>query len=69
MTDNEVGVRFCFKNVGSADGNIIAIIIASHISWKLRADSNQVRPGIRSHIIDIVQPPGIFISQHIERQK
>ena len=44
-------------------------IIASHISWKLRADSNQVRPGIRIHIMDIVQPPGIFISQHIEREK
>ncbi len=25
------------------------------------------RPGIRIHIIDIVQPPGISISQHIER--
>jgi len=55
--------------VGSADGNIIATIIASHIKWKLRADPNQVWPGIRIHIMDIVQPPGISISQHIERQK
>lgn len=32
-------------------------------------DANQVWPGIRIHIIDIVQPPGISISQHMERQK
>ena len=36
---------------------------------KLMADANQVWPGIRIHIIDIVQPPGISISQHIEQQK
>jgi len=33
------------------------------------ADPNQVWPRIRLHIIDIVQPPGISISQHIERPK
>jgi hypothetical protein len=47
----------------------MATIIASHINWKLMADSAQVWPGIRIHIMDIVHPPGIFISQHIERQK
>jgi hypothetical protein len=55
--------------VGSADGIIMATIIASHISTKLRADVSQVWPRIRIHIIDIVQPPGISISQHIDRQK
>jgi hypothetical protein len=69
ISANESGVRFCFKNVGSADGSIMATIIASHINWKLMADSAQVWPGIRIHIMDIVHPPGIFISQHIERQK
>ena len=39
------------------------------MSRKLRADANQVWPGIRIRIIDIVQPPGISISQHIEQQK
>src|SRR5256885_2592652 len=61
--------RRVFRNVGSADGSIIAIIIASHMNRKLRADANQLWPGIRIHIIDIVQPPGIAISQHMERQK
>jgi hypothetical protein len=55
--------------VGSAEGNIIATIIASHISKKLRAEADQVCPRIRIHIMDIVQLPGISISQHIERQK
>ena len=47
----------------------MATIIASHINKKLIADANQVWPGIRIHIMDIVQPPGISISQQIERQK
>ena len=47
----------------------VATIIASHIRRKLAADAAQVWPGIRIHIMDIVQPPGISISQHIERQK
>ena len=47
----------------------MATIIASHMSRKLVADANQVWPGIRIHIMDIVQPPGISISQHSERQK
>ena len=39
------------------------------MSRKLVADAAQVWPGIGIHIMDIVQPPGISISQHIERQK
>jgi len=69
VTDKASGARYCFKKVGNADGNIIANIIASHIRRKLAADAAQVWPGIRIHIMDIVQPPGISISQHIERQK
>jgi hypothetical protein len=69
MTDNEAGARLVFKNIGSADGSIIATIMANHMSWKLVADAAQVWPGIRIHIIHMVQPPGISISQHIERQK
>lgn len=58
--------RFAFRNVGVADGSIMATIIASHMSRKLVADANRVWPGIGIHIIDIVHPPGISISQHIE---
>jgi hypothetical protein len=47
----------------------MATIIASHINRKLMADASQVWPGIGIHIIGIVQPPGISISQHMERQK
>ena len=47
----------------------MATIIASHMSRKLITDPNQVWPRIRIHIIDIAQPPGISISQHIERLK
>ena len=43
--------------------------MAIHMSRKLEADANQVWPGIRIHIIDIVQPPGISISPDMERQK
>ena len=61
--------RLVFRNVGSAEGIIIATIMASHMSRKLIADDKKVCPGMRIHIMDIVQPPGISISQHIERQK
>ena len=47
----------------------MATIMASHISRKLIAEPSQVWPRIRIHMPDIVQPPGISISQHIERQK
>jgi hypothetical protein len=69
MPEREAHGRFVFRNVGSADGIIIATIIGSHISRKFVADANQVWPGIGIHIVDIVQPPGMCVSQHIERQK
>ena len=69
MPDRDAQWRFVFRNVGRAEGIIMAIIIASHMRRKLIADADQVWPGIGIHIVDIVQPPGIFISQHIERQK
>jgi hypothetical protein len=43
-----------FLNIGSADGIIIATIIASHEDKEFMDDANQVWPGIRIHIIDIV---------------
>lgn len=61
--------RRALKNIGRAEGSIIATIIASHMSRKAVAEPVQVWPGIRIHITDILQPPGIFISQHIEQQK
>jgi hypothetical protein len=69
MQQREVHGRRVLRNVGSADGSIMATIITSHMHWKLMADAAQVWPGIRIHIEDIDQPPGISISQHIERQK
>ena len=69
MEQSDADGRLAFKNVGSADGIIMATIIASHISRKLMAEVNHVWPCIRIHIIDIVQPPGISISEHIEAQK
>ena len=61
--------RFVRRNTGTAEGVIIVTIMASHMSRKLIADANQVWPCIRIHIMDILQPPGIPISQHSERQK
>jgi hypothetical protein len=69
MRQSEAHRRRVFRNMGNADGIIMATIIASHMSRKLRVDWNHVWPGIRIHIIDMVQPPGISMSQHIERQK
>src|SRR5256885_4796757 len=69
ITDNETAARLVFKNVGNADGNIIATIMASHINRNIPAEVAQVWPRIGIHIMDIVQPPGMAISQHIERQK
>lgn len=69
MWQREVHRRRVFRKLGSADGSIIANIIASHMHRKVIAEVNQVWPGIRIHIIDIVHPPGISMSQHIERQK
>jgi hypothetical protein len=61
--------RRVLKNIGRAEGSIIATIIASHMSRKAVAEPIQVWPCIRIHIMDIVQPPGISISEHIEWQK
>src|SRR6266851_1781774 len=43
------------------DGSIIATIITTHMPMNDAAASGHVCPGIRIHIIDIVQPPGIRI--------
>lgn len=69
MQHREAHRRRVFRNVGSADGIIMATIIASHISRNIAAEIVQDCPGIRIHIIDIVQPPGIPIPPDIERQK
>ena len=61
--------RRVLKNIGRAEGSIIATIIATHMSRKTVADPIQVWPCIRIHIMDIVQPPGISISLHGEREK
>src|SRR6266545_6402461 len=47
--------------MGANDGNIIAIIITTHMPMNDAAPSGHVCPGIRIHTIDIVQPPGIGI--------
>jgi hypothetical protein len=69
MQQREIQRRRVFKNVGSADGIIIATIIVSHIRKNIAAEIVQDCPDIRIHIIDIVQPPGIPIPPDIERQK
>src|SRR4029453_9720014 len=48
--------------MGTRDGSIIAIIITTQRPRKDAAASGHVFPGIRIHVIDIVQPPGIGIS-------
>ena len=47
--------------MGTKDGNIIATIITTHMPRNDAAAPGQVCPGMRIHIIDIVQPPGIGI--------
>ncbi|HZQ54948.1 MAG TPA: hypothetical protein VFB14_22300 [Bryobacteraceae bacterium] len=46
-------------NIVAKEGNIIAIIITIHMPMNEAVVSSHVRPGIRIHIIDIVQPPGM----------
>src|SRR5260221_3372992 len=48
--------------MGVNDGSIIATIIATHIPRNDAAAPNHVCSGMRIHVIDIVQPPGIGIS-------
>jgi hypothetical protein len=47
--------------MGTKDGSIIATIITTHMPTKDAVAPDHVCPGIRIHIIDIVQPPGIGI--------
>ena len=47
----------------------MATIIASHIERNRPKDSNQVCPGMRIHIMDIVHFPGISIPPDMDRQK
>lgn len=39
---SEIHWRFVFKNVGNADGSIMATIIASHMRRKIVADAAQL---------------------------
>src|SRR5882757_8720839 len=48
--------------MGTRDGSIIATIITTHMPRNDAAAPGHVWPGIRIHVIDIVQPPGIGIS-------
>ncbi len=43
--------------------------MASHIRRNIAAEIVQDCPGIRIHIMDIIQPPGISMPPAIERQK
>ena len=47
----------------------MATIIAIHMNRKPMADTNQVCPCIRIHIMDIVQPPAIGMPPCIEWTK
>jgi hypothetical protein len=55
--------------MGMAEGSIIAIIMVSHIRRNMAAEVSQVWPGMRIHIMDMVQPPGISMPSDMERQK
>src|SRR5919106_2200371 len=48
--------------MGTKDGSIIATIITIHMPRNDIAALGHVCPGIRTHAIDIVQPPGIGMS-------
>ncbi len=69
MEQSEIHWRFVLKNNGIAEGNIIAIIIVSHIKRNIAAEIVQDCPGIRIHIMDIVQPPDISMPPDMARQK
>jgi hypothetical protein len=47
--------------MGIRDGNIMAIIITTHMPRNDETMPDQVCPLIRIHAIEIVQPPGIDI--------
>lgn len=69
MQQREAQGRRVFRNVGSADGNIMTTIMVNHIKRNIVAEPVQDCPGMRIHIMDIVQPPGIRIPPPIVRQK
>src|SRR3954466_13757047 len=46
---------------GTNDGSIMAIIITVHMPTNDAAPVSHACPGLRIHIIDIAQPPGIGI--------
>jgi hypothetical protein len=48
--------------MGTNEGSIIATIIRTHIATNETAEPHQVCPGMRIHVMDIDQPPGIDIS-------
>jgi hypothetical protein len=47
--------------MGTSEGSIIATIITIHMTRKDATAAGHVCPGIRIHIIDMVQSPGIGI--------
>ncbi len=47
----------------------MATIIATHMATNTAAAASQLCPGMRIHIIDIVQPPGMAIPSAIVRTK
>src|SRR5258708_27174299 len=49
--------------MGIIDGSMMATVIATHMPRRDTAVPSHVWSGIRIHIIDIVQPPGIGISR------
>ena len=68
MPQRDARSRRVFKNVSNADGSIMATIIVSHIRRNIAVEIAQDCPGIRIHIMDIVQPPGMCIPPPIVRQ-
>jgi hypothetical protein len=47
----------------------MAIIIATHMATNMVLAAAQVWPGMRIHIIDIVQPPGMDMPPPMVRTK
>src|SRR2546426_6964417 len=45
--------------MGTRDGSIIATIITTHIPMNEAAAPRALWPGIRIHVIDMIQPPGM----------
>src|SRR5436190_23908588 len=60
-------VRRYSSSIGKVDGSIIATIMAAHIAIKISAAAGQLWPGMRIHIMDMRQPPGIGMLADMER--